>query len=316
MSPQPFSLTPETLKLLNALEHYGQCFGKPNSAVELQATIGALAAVMDLPDRLINQVAIYHQQVENSSEEPFSTLAAPDSTIQQAKERLDTTEATLILLIRTYLQRISSKLSATEFIDLTQAAVALLGQERPRLRLAEAQRLIYITLKTFDKQLSQPIPTLGERLPKPIDRLLARLVRHQKIIRTQGLETVVMPLAAVQQLSPDMIRTALANSAVTLAPDLDTQDGLNDLAHIVRFKLQVTSARSTKSAKEIAIQLTQAISEFQSEDSGDITRPAWDDDLSVSSLFFTPDNFATTSNDVPWSKTQNPGKTLKDETNS
>lgn len=315
MSPQPFSLTPDALKLLNALEHYGQCFGKPNSEVELQATIGALATVMALPDQLIHRVAIYYQQVENS-EESFPAIAALDSIVGQAKARLDNTEATLILLIRTYLQRVSSKLSATAFIDLTQAAVALLGTERPILSLAEAQRLIYITLKTFDKQLSQPIPALGAQLPKPIDRLLARLVRYQKIARTEGLETAVIPLAAAQQLSPDMIRTALASSTVTLGLDLDTQDGLDDLARIVCFKLQVTSASSTQSAKEIAAQLTQAIAEFQTEDAGDITRPVWDDDLSVSSLFFTPDNFATASNDFPWAPTKTPGETLKDETNS
>ncbi|MBE9070813.1 hypothetical protein IQ260_29695, partial [Leptolyngbya cf. ectocarpi LEGE 11479] len=119
-----------------------------------------------------------------------------------------------------------------------------------------------------------------------------------------------------QQLSPDMIRTALANSAVTLAPDLDTQDGLDDLAHIVGFKLRVMPSGSDKSAEEIAAQITQVIAEFQVEDSSDITRPVWDDDLSVSSLLFTPDNFATASNNFPWTQTKNPGETLKDETNS
>lgn len=319
MSPRPSLLNPNSRKLLAALKHFEKTFGKSNSALELQAILGALATVMDLTDksldRLTQQIAANYPQLRSLENHLESANFLDFSrAVQQAKKRLEHTEATLILLIRTYLQRVSSKLSATEFVDLTQTAVALLEPS-----LGEAQHLIYIALKTFGQQRSQPIPPLGQRLPNVIDRLLARLVRYQKIIRTENIETVVMPLTTAP-LSPDRIYTALSNSAVILPPELDTQDGIDDLARIVRFKLQfkTVSARSRRSATAIAAQLTQAIAEFQAHYSPEskVAQPIWDNDLSVSSLFFTPDNFATAGNDFPWLPPKSSAKNLKDETNS
>ncbi|MBT9317629.1 hypothetical protein [Leptothoe spongobia] len=244
------------------------------------------------------------------------------------QERLTQAEETLLLLIRTYLQRVSSKLSATEFVEMAKAAVALLDKDQsgPSLSFPESKRLLYIALQTFGTQLSQPIPALGEQIPKRIANLLARLVRYQKIMRTGGLEATLMTLAAqtlentAQRLSPDMIRTALENSRITIAPELATQEGLEDLARALFFKLQLQtpSPTATKSAQEIAEQLNQAIAKFTTkyQPLTEVTQPQWDNDLSVSSPLFTPSNFETASNDFTWQPPKIADKSSKDETNS
>ena len=239
------------------------------------------------------------------------------------EEYLKKAEEALILLIRTYLQRVSSKLSATEFVELAKAAVTLLDKDQSNLSFPERKRLLYIALQTFGTQLSQPIPALGEQIPKRIAKLLARLVRYQKIIRTGGLEATLMTLAAqtlTQRLSPDMIRTALKNSAVTITPELATQDGLDDLASALFFKLQLQtpSPRATKSEQDIAEQLDLAIAEFKAkyQPLTEVTQPQWDNDLSVSSSLFTPSNFATARNDFTWQPPYIEDKNSKDETNA
>ena len=331
MTTQPVSSTPDFPRLLEALALFKQTFGNPKTELDLQATIGALAAAMnliddDLDDR-IHQIANHHQQLKRPGKliETVNQTALK-STIRQAKNRLTETEETLILLIRTYLQRVSSKLSATEFVELAKAAVTLLDKDQSNLSFPERKRLLYIALQTFGTQLSQPIPALGEQVPKPIAKLLARLVRYQKIIRTGGLEAALMTLVAqtldrtAQRLSPDMIRTALKNSTVTITPELDTQDDLDDLASALFFKiqLQTSSPKATKSEQEIAEQLDQAIAEFKAkyQPLTDVTQPQWDNDLSVSSSFFTPSNFATARNDFTWQPPYIEDKNSKDETNA
>ncbi len=329
---------PDAFKLIKALELFAQTFGSSQSQLELQAAIGALAVVMDLNDGnlnvLVHQVTSYYQQTQLHDK---SVEAANDqistAIIQTAKERLTDTEETLILLIRTYLQRVSAKLSAIEFIELTKAAIALLDhsspdpkQPAPQLSLPERKRLLYIAVQTFSNQLSQPIPVIGETVPKPIARLLARLVRHQKIIRTDGVKAVFAKLVAqtlaakVPGLSLSLIRTALKNDHITIAPDLDTQDGLDDFARVLWFEtqLQMPSPKGMKSAKAIAEQVNQAIADFKAryQPLADVTQPRWDNELSVSSPFFTPSNLEITSNEFTWPPQSYTPKTLKDETNS
>lgn len=323
--------TLDVLKLIKALELFEQTFGSPKSELELQATIGSLVAVMDLKDGnlddLVHRIANYYQQTQSSEGAvDAAKYQVSPITIQEAKERLTTAEETLILLIRTYLQRVSSKLSATEFVEMAKAAVALVAKDQSNLSFPESKRLLYIALQTFGNQLSQPIPALGEQIPKRTAKLLARLVRYQKIIRTGGLEATLMTLAAqtldstAQRLSPDLIRSALKNSTVTIPLELDTQDGLDDLASALFFKLQLQtpSPRATKSEQEIAEQLNQAIAEFKTkyQPLTDVTQPQWDNDLSVSSPFFIPSNFETARNDFTWQPPKIEGKSSKDETNT
>ncbi|MEL7507179.1 MAG: hypothetical protein AAFN42_07580 [Cyanobacteria bacterium J06554_1] len=320
----------DALKVIKALELFEQTFGSSQSKLELQATIGALATGMDLKDSnlndLIHRVAKYYQHTqspEGSGDAVKHQVSA--TTIQKAKERLTTAEETLILLIRTYLQRVSSKLSATEFVEMAKAAVALVAKDQSNLSFPESKRLLYIALQTFGNRLSQPIPALGEQIPKRIAKPLVRLVRYQKIIRTGGLEAALMTLAAqslnstAQCLSPDLIRTALENSPITIAPELATQDGLDDLASALFFKLQLQtpSPRAVKSEQEIAEQLSRAIAEFKAkyQPLTDVTQPQWDNDLSVSSPFFTSSNFETAHNDFTWQPPYIEDKNLEDETN-
>ncbi|MEA5465857.1 hypothetical protein [Leptothoe sp. PORK10 BA2] len=330
MATQSLASNPNSPRLLAALALFQQTFGKPKTELELQATIGALAAAMDLKDDdlddLIHQVASYYQLLKHPDtllETAKQTVLK--STIQKARDRLIETEETLILLISTYLQQVSPKLPATEFVEMAQAAVALLHNEQSKLSFPESKQLLYLALQTFSNRLSKPIPTLGEQIPKRIVPLLARLVQYHKIIRTDGLEAALIPLAVqtlqktVQRLNPEMIRTALANSRVTLAPELNTQEGLNDLSKALFFKLQfqTLSSRATKSEQETAEQLNQAITEFKTkyQPLTDITKPKWDDDLSVSSSFFIPENFATARDDFTGFPTDSENKSLKDDTN-
>ena len=320
--------TLDVLKLIKALELFEQTFGSPKSELELQATIGSLAAVMDLKDgnldNLVHRVSNYYQQTQRLKESvDAAKYQISATTVQKAKERLIDAEETLLLLIRTYLQRVSSKLSATEFVELAKAAVALLDKAQANLSYPERKRLLYIALQTFGTQLSQPIPALGEQIPQQIAKRLARLTRYQKIIRTEGLDVALMPLAVqtlAHRLSPDLIRTALENSPITIAPELDTQEGLDDLTKALFFKLQLQtlSPRATKSEQEIAEQLNSAIAEFKTkyQPLTDVTHPQWDNDLSVSSPFFTPSNFATASNDFTWQPPHIEDKSSKDDTNA
>ncbi|MEM7795385.1 MAG: hypothetical protein AAF579_13175 [Cyanobacteria bacterium P01_C01_bin.118] len=328
MVTSPVPSNPDVLKLIKALELFEQTFDSPKSELELQATLGALATVMNLKESnlnaLVHRVVNCYQQTQSLGELVDATkYQVSAATIQKAKERLTDAEETLIRLIRTYLQRVSSKLSATEFVELTKAAVALLAKDPSNLSFPESKRLLYIALQTFGTQLSQPIPALGEQIPKRIAQLLARLIRHQKIIRTDGLADTLIMLAAptiAQRLSPDMIRTALENSPITIVPELDTQEGLEDLTSALFFKLQLQmpSLRATKSEQEIAEQLNQAIAEFKTkyQPLTDVTQPQWDNDLSISSSFFTASNFETASNNFTWPYPNIEDKSSKDETSS
>lgn len=333
----PVSSNPDALQLLTALELFEQTFGRSQSQLELQAIIGALATVMDLNDDTLNDVL---HQVAHYYQEPQSLEELVDAakrqlfvaTIQTAKERLTDAEETLLLLIRAYLQRVTSKLSAAEFVEMAKAAIVLLDRgplldgEPSSLSFPERKRLLYIVLQTFSVQLSQPIPVLGEQVPQRIASLLPRLTRYQKIIRTEGLDAVLMTLATqtlentIQHLSSDLVRTALENSKITLAPELATEAGLDDLTKALFFtlQLQTLSPRATKSEQEVAEQLNQAIAEFkaQYQPLTDITQGQWDNDLSVSSSLFTPRNFATAGNDFTWLPPHIQDKNTKDDTNA
>ncbi|NEQ54716.1 MAG: hypothetical protein F6K11_32075, partial [Leptolyngbya sp. SIO3F4] len=120
----------DAFRVLQALELFKQTFGKPRNTLDFQAAIGALAITMRLDndlDELIHQIFTYYQQVEDPTELfDAAKQATLESTIQEAKERLDEQEETLILFVRTYLQRVTSKLSAAEFIDMLQTAITLL----------------------------------------------------------------------------------------------------------------------------------------------------------------------------------------------
>ncbi|MEM1242746.1 MAG: hypothetical protein AAGI45_23190 [Cyanobacteria bacterium P01_H01_bin.26] len=331
MSPVPSN--PAVLKLTKALALFEQTFGRAPSKLELQAIIGALAAVMDLkdgsPGELIHRVAIFSRQAQNLEElADAAKYQISEAIIQKAKERLTEAEETLVLLIRSYLQRVSSKLSAAEFVDLTKAAIAFLNSDQsgPKISLPEGKRLLYFALRTFHNQLSQPIPPIGTTPPERIARLLARLARYQKIMGIGGVKAVLVTLVtqtlknASQPLSPGLIRTALKNSRVAIAPDLTANESLDDIANALLFtiQLQTSATPTTKSEQEIAEQLSQAIADFKTRyrPPADVTQPRWDNDLSVSSPFFTPSNFETASDDFAWLPSTIEDKSSKDETNS
>ena len=235
---------------------------------------------------------------------------------QQTKARLEKAEATLLLLIRTYLQRVSSRLSAVELVDLTKAAIALLASEKidsqvigSNLSLPERKHLLSIALQTFATRLSQPIPALSDRIPKRIAHLVARLARYQNIMRTNGVKAVFVTLAAhspenkAQRPSSSTIRAALKKNNVTIARDLATRGYLDDLANILWFErqLQPPSPRATQSEQAIAEQVNQAVANFKAryQSLAVVTQPRWDTDLSISSPFLTPNQPETTDNDCP-----------------
>ena len=331
------------LRLLEALQLFEQTFGPLKTELELQATIGALAASMNLVednlDDYIHQVSVCYKQPnqpadpvdkpieENLKENPIKApYTAIQHTVQTARERLAAPAATLLLLVRTYLQRVSSKLSADEFVDLIQAAIALLAKEQagPTFSLAEGKRLLYIALQTFGTQLSQPIPSLGEQLPESIVRLVMRLTRYQAIIGIAGPKADLVRLVnnrlknTTRPLSPGLIHAALSNSTSELTRF--DQAELDDLSSILLFKvqLQASSPVVTESDQEIAEQLHQAIHEFQTKYRAlpDITQPRWDDELSVSSPWFNSNNFETASSDFVWIPPKIEEESSKDETNS
>lgn len=335
MATQPALPQPESIKLLNALALFARTFGKPTSDLALQATIGALAAVAfpnasDLND-IVRQTTIAHQQAQRRNPTETAAEAAAQielqTIIREAKERLDKPKKALIIIIRTYLQRVSSKLSAAEFIEMTKVAIALLDQAQSgaRFSLAEGERLLYSVLQTFGTQLSQPIPALGERRPQRLMQLVTQLAKYQKIIRSSGLETALLDLVnqtlkqTAQQLSPELIRTVLKNGTVIIAPEFDSQAGLDELAHALFFKiqLQLSSPRPAKTDQAIAEQLDQAVADFNAKYRPlGITQPTWDDELSVSSTLFAPGNFETAHNDFTWAPPSFSNKNSRDETNS
>lgn len=333
MAMSPVPPNPDVLKLTKALALFEQTFGRAQSKLELQAIIGALAAVMDLKDGnlgdLVHRVAHFSRQAQSLGElADAAKYQLSEAIIQKAKARLTEAEETLVLLIRSYLQRVSSKLSAAEFVELTKAAIALLNSDPtdPKFSLPESKRLLYFALQTFHNQLSQPIPSIGTTPPERIVRLLARLARYQKIMRIDGVKAVLVTLVTqtlkntAQQLSPGIIRTALKNSKVAIAPDLDANESLDDIAKALMFtvQLQTSATPKTKSEQEIAAQLSQAVADFKTKyrPLADVTQPQWDNDLSVSSPFFVPSNFETASNDFSWLPSTIEDKTTKDETNS
>lgn len=327
MTTPPALSDPDALRLLQASTLFEQLFGRPDSKLERQATVAALAAVMNLKnnnlDALIYQVAS-RQQTQNL--ENLTGASKPQISkivLQKAKERLTDATATLILLIRTYLQRVSSKLSATEFVELLTTAIALLGDnhQSAKFSLPESKRLLYIALQTFGNQLSQPIPTLGESIPEPIAVLLARLVRCQKIIHASGFKSVLTDQAQRThplRLSTQAIRNAFVAHNIVIAGELNTNDGLDDVAStlLLTMQLQTTVTPTHKSEAEIAEQLNQAITEFKASYQPliDLTQPCWDDALSVSSPLFTASNFATTGNSFTKLSSNSDDKSLNKET--
>lgn len=319
------------VRLLQALELFAQTFGEPSTEVDLQATLGALVAVMDLKDRhlnvLVDQVANYYQQTQSCKDAvDVKNYQVSATTIHQAKARLTNAEERLSLLIRTYLQRVSAKLSAVEFVELVKAAIALLDHDQPTQHLSppENKHLLYNALRSFGTQLSQPIPTFGQTIPKQIDNLIPRLARHQNLMATDGLKATLMSLVTqtlknkAQQLTSSVIRTALKNSKITITPVLDTQDSLEDLTMVLRFESQLQAPTITQSEQAIAEQMELVITAFKTQYQPPdlLTQSQWDSELSISSPFFNPDTFATARKDFTWMPENNPGKNLKDATNS
>ncbi|MEM9482174.1 MAG: hypothetical protein AAGA83_00630 [Cyanobacteria bacterium P01_F01_bin.116] len=345
MTLQPGLSNPDSLRLFKAVALFEQTFGKSTCEFDVQATIGALAAVMNLmdhhPDDLIHQVARVYRQTKHSAKViEVVDQAVLEGIVQKAKNRLIKTEETLVLLIRTYLQRVSSKLSAKEFVEIVKAAIALLDkdQSESRFSLPEGKRLLYVVLQTFGTQLSQPIPSLGEQIPERLIRLIARLANYHKIIFTGGIEATLMALATQalvekentsQRFTPEMLHTVLGKSALTIAPEVLTPDDLDDLTSVIFFKLQLQSSspKATKSDQEIEEQLNQAIIDFKTKHQKtkhqktkhqslkSLTQPKWDNDLSVSSPFFTSRNFETARNDFTWLSQNIDDKSSEDEIN-
>lgn len=233
------------------------------------------------------------------------------------------TEETLILLLRTYLQRVSSKLSAAEFVELTKAAIAFLNTDQPESDLSESKRLLYVALQTFGTQLSQPIPPLGEKIPKKIASLMTRLVRYQQIIAAAGVRAILTRLAAqspdnqAQQLTPSSICTVLEENNVRI--DTDIKAGLDDLVSVLLLErqLQTYLSAATQSEQAIVKQVNQAIAEFKAkyQSPAQLIQPQWNSELSVSSSWFNPDNFETAGNDFDELPPSHSEKTSKDATN-
>ena len=319
---------PEAYRLLIAFELFKQTYGAPSSELETQAFLAALATAMGIRGpkvhALIQQVEQYHRQgygLQELSVEATGQVV-PTIIIQQAKTRLASLEAMLILRIRTYLQRVSSKLAAAEFVMLTKAAVALLADEHPELNvsLVERKHLLFAALRTFGTQLSQPIPGLGEQIPRGVARFVTRLVRYQKIMGMDGVSAVcaqlVSPTSRSQHLSPGLIRHLFKGHNIIVEPDLETQDGLEDLTKVLLFERQLQTPSVAKLELVIAQQIEQAIAEFKAKSTiAEITHPLWDQELSVSSVLFNPDTFATANNKGRRLSDDPPKETSRDETN-
>ncbi|MFG6093946.1 hypothetical protein SPB21_01770 [Leptothoe sp. ISB3NOV94-8A] len=333
----------DSQRLLIALALFEQTYGKARSDLECQAILAALIIVMDITGQESGQelgISIYklhHDYRQNyrqidwlerldkySDANGDAVLAA---AVHQVKARLDDAAKTLIFLIRTYLQRISSKLSALDFVNLTKAAIAILNnaQPEPKLSLPEKKRLLYIALQTFGTQLSQPIPPLGTKIPTQITALVTQLVQHQKIMLTDGVKAFcanfIAQLPNNQSHPPSVrfIRTALRNSNVKISKTLDTQENLYALASILFFEkqLQIQSPKAPKSEQEIIHQINQAIAQFRAnyQSLAQISQPQWDNELSVSSQLFTANNFETADQDLTWFPQNHIANISKDETN-
>lgn len=219
------------------------------------------------------------------------------------KDYLTELEETLIVLIRTYLQRVTSNLSAQEFVDMAQAAVVLVDAELSTtpLSLSERKALLRAVLQAFGEQLSQPIPSLVAQIPEPILALIKRLIEYQKIMHRDGVEADLNSLLTkllkdnVHSLSPVNICTALEDSNLINLPELKSQDSLNDLVNILCFKAQLqveTSSKATEADPRIKNHIEQAIANFKAKYQPliDVTQPMWDDDLSISSPLFKAKN--------------------------
>ena len=158
---------------------------------------------------------------------------------------------------------------------------------------------------------------MGEKLPELIVKLVNRLARYQEIVQTDGLEATLLALVTqtntAEQLSRDGVRAVLQRSQVAISLDLDSQgDLIEDLASVLFFKLQL----QRPSAPDIAKQVSDAIAEFKANYQlpADITQPRWDNELSVSSPFFTPENLETARHHFTESPQNHPDKSSKDET--
>ncbi|EKU98074.1 hypothetical protein Lepto7375DRAFT_7334 [Leptolyngbya sp. PCC 7375] len=338
----------DSQRLLIALALFEQTYGKARSDLEYQAILAALITVMDITGQESGQdlgLSIYklhhdyrqnYRKIDwlerldqysdgNNDGNGDAVLAA---AVHQVKARLDDAAKTLIFLIRTYLQRISAKLSALDFVNLTKAAIAILNnaQPEPKLSLPEKKRLLYIALQTFGTQLSQPIPPLGTKIPTQITALVTQLVQHQKIMLNDGVKAFcanfIAQLPDNQSHPPSVrfIRTALRNSNVTISKALDTQENLYALASILFFEkqLQIPSPKAPKSAQAIIHQINQAIAQFKAnyQSPAQVSQPQWDDELSVSSQLFTANNFETADQDLTGFPQNHIANISKDETNS
>lgn len=191
---------------------------------------------------------------------------------------------------------------------MVKAAVVLLDSE-PSIRkhsFSERNYLLCVALQTFGTTLSQPIPSIGEEVPKPIADLIARLIRYRQIVQAPTVETALNDLVVqflkrnIRPLELGAIRTALqTNSSISDIGDLD------DLAKILFFKIQLEAVSSTsnQTAQKIKKRIDQAVADFKAKYQPwpDITQPVWDGDLSVSSPLFNQTNFSTTSGRFIWS---------------
>ena len=193
-------------------------------------------------------------------------------------------EETLMLILRTYLQRISARLSAAEFVDLVKAAIALLTPRPDQTSLDERHQLFCKALQTFDGQFSQPIPTFGHRTSAAVDQWVNRLARYQQLIATDGLQAALSTLTDSPP-GPHDIRTALEACNVAIAPQLDTPESFQDLAQILQFEREFSLSSP---APDFTDQVQQAIAKFKANyrPAVDVTQPQWDGELSVKSAFF------------------------------
>ncbi|MEO0867025.1 MAG: hypothetical protein AAFY17_01010 [Cyanobacteria bacterium J06642_11] len=185
-----------------------------------------------------------------------------------AKQRLTELEEKLVILIRTYLQRVSSKLSPQAFVAVAEAAVALLHP--PTAEYAERKWLLNSALQQFGPDLSQPIPPIGSTVPQPFSDLIVRIIQYQKIVSIEGvatsLSTLINQLLATQSLNLESICAAIENSELMQLPELESQASRNDLANILLFKAQLQTDSSSKPIRtkaDINDQIQQAVVDFK-----------------------------------------------------
>lgn len=298
---------PNSDQLLQAIQLFEQTLGPCKSEVELQATLSALRAVMSVEGDDVRPQVAFDVQQSQPLEPPLEPTSELQAIVQRAKGRLTKAEKTLVAFVRTYLQRISSKLSAQEFTAMVQAAVVLLDKEQPGhvLSLPERKYLLCHALETFGDHLSQPIPAIGERIDQPVKRLITRLVRYQRLSRVDGVKAAVDTIAQqfvgkpAQALSPELILAQLDHSEMVQG----AHEALAELAEVVCFQLQLSPATATHIDPKIKAQVNQTIVAFQAKYRPwvvDVAKPVWDGELSVGSSLFRANGLVATGKRLTW----------------